>query len=646
MLLNNEMKKDLIMEDNNEKIRVQSLNFIEEKKKKLKEIFPEIFSDGNLNLSKLTELYQNKSNEENEMNHEHYGLFWPGKKKAKQNARTQTQGTLSPLNGKGANIENTKNIFIEGENLEVLKLLQKSYANKIKLIYIDPPYNTGNDFIYHDKYSEGKNDYYKKTKQADENGQLLTSNPMASGRFHSNWLSMMYPRLELARNLLCDDGVIFISIDDNEIHNLRHLMDEIFGQGNFCGVIKRRAARKSTFLSKTMSDLCDYLVIYSKGELSEILSVEQVSDGTRPVFNEGNKLTNRTLYKGILAKCEDGIYKAGEYSIRSLKFELLNELIIKNGILQNDVEVRGPWRVNQQIINKSIFITKHFGFRRKVLEEELEKKKVLSDLLDNSDCYNEKGSEELSSLFENEKCVFDNPKPIGLMQYIFKACNLKENDYVLDFFAGSGTTLHSVLFENSIKDFSINCITIQIPFKIKDSNSKYETISEITIERINKEIQKITSHSEFPKIKNSDLGFKCFSLKETNFKNFENKQVKSINDLENLFFNYQEILKNNSIDEDIIWEIILQEGFPLHSKIKKEMKIINNIFYRIRSEWCNHELLICIDDKIHYETEYELLNLQISEMDNKFILIFKDIALYKRDDMKIRLSDKFKIKTL
>ncbi|KAB8040527.1 site-specific DNA-methyltransferase [Silvanigrella paludirubra] len=639
------MKKDLIMKENNEKIRVQSLNFIEEKKKKLKEIFPEIFSDGNLDILKLKELCNN-SNEENEINNEFYGLFWPGKKKAKENSRSQTQGTLSLLKDCGVDIENTKNIFIEGENLEVLKLLQKSYANKIKLIYIDPPYNTGNDFIYHDKYSEGKNDYYKKTKQADENGQLLTSNPIASGRFHSNWLSMMYPRLELARNLLCEDGVIFISIDDNEIHNLRHLMDEIFGQGNFCGVIKRRASRKSTFLSKTMSDLCDYLVIYSKGELSEILSVEQVSDGTRPVFNEGNKLTNRTLYKGIQAKCDDGVYKAGEYSVRSFKFELLNELIIKNGILQNDVEVNAPWRVNQQIINKSIFITKHFGFRRKVLDEELEKKKVLSDLLDNSDCYNEKGSEELYSLFENEKCVFDNPKPIGLMQYIFKACNLKENDYVLDFFAGSGTTLHSVLYENSIKDFSINCISIQIPLKIKGINSKYETISELTIERINKAIKKITSHSEFSKTKNSDLGFKCFSLKETNFKNFDNKNVESLSELENLFSNYQETLKSNRIEEDIIWEIILQEGFPLHSKIKKEMKIINNIFYRISSNWCFHELLICFDDKINYETEFELLNLEKSDIDNRFILILKDKALYKRDDIKIRLSDKFKIKTL
>lgn len=634
------------MEKNIQKVNVESLNLTEEKRRALKELFPEAFPDNILNIETLIDIIEPDNEEEENILNEHYGLFWPGKKAARKNARTPTQGAIAPLKGKGVDEDKTKNIFIEGENLEVLKLLQKSYAGKIKLIYIDPPYNTGNDFIYKDKFSEGINEYYKKSKQVDEEGNLLTSNPKTSGRYHANWLSMMYPRLELAKNLLSDDGVIFVSIDDNEVHNLRHLMDEIFGQGNFCGKIKRRAARKTAFLSKTMSDLCDYIVIYSKGDLTEALSVEQVSDGTRPVFNEGNKDSLRILPKGTISKCPDGRYKSGKYSVRTLSFTLLNDLVIKNGVTTSDVEILAPWRVNQEIINKTIFITKNFGFRRNVLEEELEKKKALSDLLDNPDCYNEKGSEELTFLFNNEKGVFDNPKPIGLIQYILKASGIKNNDIVLDFFSGSGTTMHATLLENSINDISFNSICIQLPLNITQDSTKFETISDLAIERIQRSIKKIKKENPTKISTNNDLGFKCFTLKETNFKTFPSKPLSKIADLEKLFEDSQDVLKDGWKKEDVLWEILLQEGFPLHSNIIEEKKILKNLFYRVSSDWCTHELLISLDEKIDTKTEQDLLNLQKLEIEKDFILILRDCALFRNDKIKINLAETFKIRSL
>jgi len=211
-----------------EKLR-PSFSFDEEKIKQLKEIAPEAFADNQVNWEVLKEAL-GEYLEEDEQDIEHFGLFWPGKREARRMASIPSKGTLVPCPGEGIDEENTRNIFIEGENLEVLKILQKSYADRIKMIYIDPPYNTGNDFVYDDDFTEPIEEYRRRTGQIDEEGKPLTTNKKADGRFHSKWLSMMYPRLRLAKNLLSDDGVIFVSIDDNEVHNLRMIMNEVFGE--------------------------------------------------------------------------------------------------------------------------------------------------------------------------------------------------------------------------------------------------------------------------------------------------------------------------------------------------------------------------------------------------------------------------------
>lgn len=206
--------------------------FDEERIKQLKQIAPEAFADGKINWETLKEALGNYTEEDNP-EVEHFGLFWPGKKEARKLASIPSKGTLIPCPGEGVDEETTRNIFIEGENLEVLKILQKSYAGRIKMIYIDPPYNTGNDFVYEDDFKEPLEEYLRRTGQVDEEGKPMTTNTRADGRFHSKWLSMMYPRLRLARNLLRDDGLIFVSIDDNEITNLRTILNELFGEEQF-----------------------------------------------------------------------------------------------------------------------------------------------------------------------------------------------------------------------------------------------------------------------------------------------------------------------------------------------------------------------------------------------------------------------------
>lgn len=445
-----------------------------------KSLFPGVLVDGVLDAGRLgqlldievTELPQGK---------EIFGLTWAGKKKAAEAVQAPSFAALVPDFDASINWDTAENVFIEGDNLEVLKLMQNAYNDKIKVIYIDPPYNTGNDFVYNDDFRDPKQRYLEVTGQVDAEGNRLNSNPEISGRKHSNWLNMMYPRLALARNLLTEDGVIFVSIDDREIHNLRSLMDSIFGEENFIGTIKRRAARKTAFLSKTMSDMCDYVVIYARGELSSPLSAGSVSDGSRPVLQSNNKLSKRIVRAGTPANCPDGTYS----KIFHDEATLSSEIRIEGGRVKSDVEIEARWRVNQQILDETLFVTKNLGLRRTILAEELEKQKLLSDLLDDPTCYNELGSEEVASILGGS--YFDSPKPTGLVTKLLRAVNDKDC-VVLDFFAGSGTTGHAVELLNAEDGGSRSyiCVTLDEPTPHKSAarEAGFNRVSEITEARL------------------------------------------------------------------------------------------------------------------------------------------------------------------
>src|SRR5690606_13980546 len=279
----------------------------EDRIEKLKRLFPEVFGDGKLNLDILKEEIVGLNGDLIDDNtEEFYGLQWSGKKEARKLSFQPPKGTLNLVEDDGVNNKSTKNIFIEGDNLEVLRILQKSYSGKIKLIYIDPPYNTGNDFVYNDDFKEPVEKYLQRTSQADEEG-LLTSNPRSSGRFHANWLSMMLPRLKLARTFLREDGVIFISIDDNEVANLRLLLDEIFGEGNFIGTIAIQSNPRGRHLEKHIATSHETIIIYAKNFDEAIINKSPLTEEQKKEYNQSDENGNYRLL---------GLRKRGAFSRR------------------------------------------------------------------------------------------------------------------------------------------------------------------------------------------------------------------------------------------------------------------------------------------------------------------------------------------
>lgn len=540
----------------------QSADVVADNLAQLQSVFPEAFSEGKVQFDVIKQLLGAAVDETDEK----YGLNWHGKRRARQIALTPSTGTLRPCPDESIDWGATQNLMIEGDNLEVLKLLQKSYAGKVKMIYIDPPYNTGKDFVYKDNFQDNIKNYLELTGQI-EGGQRISTNTEASGRFHTAWLNMIYPRLKLARSLLRSDGVIFISIDDAELANLRSVCDEVFGSENFCGVIKRRAARKTAFLSKRMTDMCDYIVAYVRSDSAAPLTAGQVSDGTRPVFNEGNAESIRILRVGALAKCPDGTYDAGVYKTRSLSFELLDDLKIVQGQVVSEVRIRGMWRINQNVLDKTLFVTRNMGFRRTMLPEELDQAKLLNDLLDDSKCYNEKGSEEIKELLGAG--VFSNPKPRGLIEFLASAAGVADGEIVLDFFAGSGTTGHAVMEKNASDARNARYILVQLPEPLDPANAeqkaaadfceglgKDKNICELTKERLRRARGVIKENNPNLSI---DLGFRVFKLNSSNIRAWN----PASEDLKQTLLDHQEHILSGRSEGDIAYELLLKLGLDL-----------------------------------------------------------------------------------
>ena len=607
-----------------------SADIIDQNLIQLKSLFPEAFAEGKINFETLKQLLGGEVDEREEK----YGLNWHGKRRARQLALTPSSGTLRPCPEDSVDWDTTRNLMIEGDNLEVLKLLQKSYSGKVKLIYIDPPYNTGKDFVYPDDFQDNIKNYQKQMGWLTEEGEKVTSlasrkNTSNLGRYHTHWLNMLYPRLKLAKNLLQEDGVIFISIDDSEVGNLRSLCDEIFGAENFCGVIKRRAARKTAFLSKGMTDMCDYVVAYVRSDSAAPLTAGEVSDGTRPVFNGGNKIAIRFLRNGATAKCADAAYKAGVYSARSVPFELLDELRIENGKVVGEVRILGPWRMNQDVLDKTLFVTRNFGLRRTILPEELEKAKLLNDLLDDKKCYNEAGSEELLALYGVS--AFSNPKPSGLLEYLLAAASVGLDEIVLDFFAGSGTMGHAIMAKN-IDEANRRYILVQLPEPLDpsyqeqkvaadfcDSLGKPRTIAELTKERLRRTGKKIKD--ENPMFA-GDLGFRVFKLDSSNIRTWEPNSE----DIEKSLLDSIEHIKPGRSETDILFELLLKLGLDLTAPIEQK-NIAGKMVHNIGAG----ALLVCLDTSITRK-EAEPLALGIVEWHEalgspeKNTVVFRDSA--------------------
>ncbi|MCP4053847.1 MAG: site-specific DNA-methyltransferase [Mesoflavibacter sp.] len=530
-----------------------------------------------------------------ELNHEvvegvkeRYRLEWPGKKEAIVTANLPTTKTLRPVREDSVDFDNTENIYIEGDNLEVLKILQESYLGKIKMIYIDPPYNTGKDFVYKDNFTQDSAEYKEETNQIDEYGNRLVANPETAGRYHSDWLSMMYPRLKLARNLLTDDGVIFMSIDDNEVHNLRKIADEIFGESNFVAEIIREAIRGGS-QSKNIRVSHDYVLVYSKN-ISNISFTGYEKEGI--VLNledeNGKYAKGRELNKwGAGSRREDS---------PSMYFPIKGPEGVEVFPIRNDGS-EGRWRLGKEKMNKRvadgdvIFEKRENGsfiVYEKIRDNTPKIKQFTSLFMKNY--LNSKGTEEIKKLFNIERSYFDYVKPIELMYDLLLMSNPDDGDIVLDFFSGSSSTAQSVIEFNNDFDKTVKFIMAQLPEKTpEDSEAKkanFESIPEIAKARI----KRLKSKLKNDKI---DYGFKVFKVASSNMQEVYYKpQDYNQGQLEVFADN----IKEDRTSEDLLTQILLDWGLPLTLKTQKETVLGKEVFV-VDTNY----LLACFDTELDEE---------------------------------------------
>jgi adenine-specific DNA-methyltransferase len=447
-----------------DKLKMQTPDKTDRNIERIAKLFPNVIietQDNEGNTTKAIDfdlLRQQLSDVLVEDDDERYRLDWPGKKASLLKANTPITKTLRPYRKESVNFDTTENLYIEGDNFEVLKILQESYLNKIKMIYIDPPYNTGKDFVYTDKFKIDKDEYEAELGAVDEEGGRLFKNTDTNGRFHSDWLSMMYERLTVARDLLKDDGMIFISIDDNEVYNLRKICDELFGEENFVGSITWLKKRKGSFLSKKIISINEWLLVYGKEKEIKLYGGKADKSESQPLIKRTNTIGTLTFPSDcVRTKLKDGLYKTGTYGQGSSAVNLLNDMTIENGVILTSFKLKAPFiwgqdYLNNQIKNGAKIIINTINFQVRAYKAPDENSfKGLSSIINGVEigATNEDGYEQLRDILNAEK-IMDYPKPINYIKYLLKAStHWDKNSIILDFFSGSATTAHAVMQLNA-----------------------------------------------------------------------------------------------------------------------------------------------------------------------------------------------------
>lgn len=526
--------------------------------KKLEELVPEAIADGKVDVVKLKELLAEDAGEPNER----FGLFWPGKKQALRAAQEPTTATLRPAKDESKDWDATNNIFIEGDNLEVLKVLQKQYHNSIKMIYIDPPYNTGKDFVYPDNFKEGLQNYLEFSQQVDKGNKKISTNTETAGRYHSNWLNMMYPRLKLARNLLTDDGVIFISIDDAEQANLKKICDEIFGEGNFLGSIAWRRFNSQANIGM-FAKVKDYILIYAR-------NMELVDFGRIPL--------TETAKKEYQYKDEHGIY-ARRPCIDSVRGRYVYDIKLPNGRVLSE-----NWMITKEVFEDEdrrglIHWPQNGGnpMRKIYLQDAMKAGQIANDFWGSEFGNNKNATEEIKNLFDGKR-VFDFPKPSKLLKNMIglgSATKLSNDDIILDFFSGSATTAHAVMQLNAEDGGKRKHIMVQLPEPTDEKSEAfkagYKKISDIARERINRAGEKIKAdfadklaERETP----LDVGYRTYKLADTNFTKWQSAPTGDLTELQARLDLMRESSNDNASEEDLLVEVLLKMGLPLTTRTK------------------------------------------------------------------------------
>jgi adenine-specific DNA-methyltransferase len=588
------------------KLDLRSHDIAEDKRQELLLLFPEIRTEGDkLDFDRL----KLALGESVDVGKERYGMNWPGKAECFKAIQTPSLGALLPCPEKSINFHATENLIIEGDNLEVLKLLQKSYLGKIKVIYIDPPYNTGNDFIYPDNFAESLETYLEYTGQVDAGGKKFNTNTETDGRFHSKWLNMMYPRLYLARNLLRDDGGIFISVDDTEVSNLRKLCDEIFGEENFIGLFVVNSSPSAIDYGH-IAKMHDYALFYAKaidetitGQLREEDKEFKYEDTTGPfniypLYNGNvafNPKTRPNLYYPFYLnpsnKIDDDFYEIG--------LEPREGWAQVYPVVSQKDAIQRVWRwgrdLSRQHLNREIVGYKTEDGEFRIVQKTRHTGKVIRSLQLDKDISTRRGTAEVEDLFGAK--VFPFPKPIELIRR-FIAVATEEDGIVLDFFAGSGTTAHAVLALNKQDGGNRRFILVQLPEKT--GREDYPTIVDITTERVRRAIKKLNEEDSgklnLDAAKKQDRGFRVFKLAASNFNPWNADVPHDAPTLERQLELHVSHIREGRTDQDILHEVLLKSGYPLTTPIET-VALAGKTVYSV----AGGQLLICLERELTLE---------------------------------------------
>ena len=569
---------------------------------RLRELFPGCVTeargaDGTVKLAvDFDQLRQELSDTLVEGPQERYHLNWPGKREALLTANAPIAKTLRPVREESVDFDTTKNLFIEGDNLDALKLLQETYLGKVKMIYIDPPYNTGNDFLYQDNFAVNSSAFLLQSNQADAAGGRLVANPSTSGRFHSDWLSRLYSRLKLSRNLLTEDGVIFISIDDGESANLKKICDEVFGETNFVSQLVWEKKKKGAFLSGAVTSIKEYVLVYCRslesfqGLIGEIAREEE----TYPVIKTTNSRGERLIKAGIFSKFREKnhVVKAGSrISSGNMEMILRDDFVIRDGVLANDLRVEANWIYSQELLDKfasdkSLYVTQDLYFRRIVKEP---RRKMLKDLLTmkgssagssafvfSDDLFldgwgtNEDGFDELHSIF-GAQSLMSFPKPSKLIAKLALAATRFDPDcVVLDFYAGSSTTAHALLALNSQDGGKRRFVLVQLP-EVCDPASEafkagYSSIADLGKERIRR-IGSLLQEGNKNESWDKDIGFRVLKIDTSNMADVHYAPDALDRAKLDLF---ADNIKPDRTAEDLLFQVMLDWGVDLALPIARQ----------------------------------------------------------------------------
>lgn len=608
-----------------EKLKMETKDLVQENIEKLAEMFPGVITetrDEKGNLIKAVDfelLKQELSDRVVEGDRERYQLTWPGKKEAMLLANTPINKTLRPVKEESVDWENTGNIYIEGDNLEALKILQESYLNKIKCIYIDPPYNTGKDFIYKDNFKQSREEYLADSGQVDGDGNRLFQNTESNGRFHSDWLSMMYPRLKLARNLLREDGVIFISIDDNEAANLRKLCDGVFGEKNFVANVIWEKKFSPQNDAKWLSDNHDHILIYAKSkEVWRPFKLPRNIENNR-YQNPDNDPRGPWTSSDLTVKTYNANY---DYPIKTPSGKIISPTKGRCWAVPRE-------RFEELVKDNRIWFGKTGSNvpRIKTFLSEVKDGIVPLTIWKYSEVgHNQEARQEIKILFD-DNAYFDNPKPVRLLMRILML-STKENDVILDFFSGSATTAHAVMHLNAEDSGNRKYIMVQLPELCDEKSEAYKAgfknISEIGKERIRRAAKKIKEETGA----DIDYGFRVFKVDSSNMKD--------------VYYRPDELLQQNLLDmvsnikedrtaEDLLIQVMLEWGLELSLPMKKRDILGKEVHFV-----AGNSLVACFEESVSEDLVREIAK------EKPLRVVFRDSS-FADDAARINVEELFKM---